>query len=99
MTAPFGTLHGMPIAACCGEPGLSGMWEAIRRTVAAADNEHQVGIGSIDRAERARLRSRDVHVVDMRSVDEFGVVSPPRHVIDNVRDVSGTAKNFLFRRF
>ena len=84
-TSPSGNMHGMPLAALCGEPGLAGVFhpgDAGPRL--APDHVHLFGIRSVDRGERALLRARGIDVVDMRLIDEWGVAVPLRRILDRV---------------
>lgn len=87
-TSPSGNLHGMPLAALCGEPGLD-MFFAEGRAVLSPTSLHLFGIRSVDRGERALLRARGVDVVDMRTIDELGVAVPLRRILDRVRERNG----------
>jgi arginase len=88
-TTPSGNLHGMPVAAFCGEPSLSGLYGDEPRVSVPVGQVHQVGIRSIDPQERVLLRARGVDVVDMRIIDENGVVAPLKRIIDRVREADG----------
>ena len=80
--SPSGNLHGMPLALLCGEPefgdAFGGAW---RRTVDPR-NVTIFGARSIDREERGLLADRGIEVVDMREIDEMGVVAHMRQVIE-----------------
>lgn len=89
LTSPSGSLHGMPVAAFCGEAGFSAVREAVGDATVPYSHVHQFGIRSIDREERALLQARGINVVDMRSIDEFGVVATLRQIIDTVREHRG----------
>ncbi len=89
-TSPSGNLHGMPLAALCGEPGLAGVFgEAAPEPRLSPDRVHLFGIRSVDRGERALLRARGVDVVDMRQIDEWGVAVPLRRILDRVAAARG----------
>lgn len=85
LTSPTGNLHGMPLALLCGEPGFDdsfgGPWlgriDARRVTIA--------GARSIDRDERRLVAQRGVEVLDMRTIDQNGVVALMHGLIDRVR--------------
>lgn len=88
-TSETGNIHGMPLALLCGEPDFgpefSGPW---RGTV----DPRQVtvfGARSIDRPERQLLEDRGVEVIDMRRIDEMGVVALMREVLARVEAVGG----------
>lgn len=78
-TSPTGNIHGMPVACLCGDgpaPLIS-----LSGTVPAVKPEHirQVGIRSVDAAEKRRLRELNLAVFDMRYIDENGM----RHTMQN----------------
>ncbi|HSG00544.1 MAG TPA: arginase [Vicinamibacterales bacterium] len=89
LTSPSGSLHGMPVAAICGEPGLAEVRRTAGDAVVPYANVYQFGIRSIDREERALLRERGVHVADMRTLDEFGVVASLRQIVDAIQARGG----------
>ena len=83
-TSPSGNVHGMPLAALCGEPGFPDLFaEPVPGPLPPA-NVHLFGLRSIDAGERALVTARRVGVTDMRTIDEFGVVAPLRRVLDRV---------------
>ena len=83
-TSPSGNMHGMSLAMLAGEPGLDDILPAQERFRVPPSNIHLFGIRSVDRDERRLLAERGVNVVDMRRIDEFGVVNPLQHIIDEV---------------
>jgi arginase len=88
-TSPSGNVHGMPVAMLCREPGLDGVMGAIERVSVRPQNVHLFGIRSVDRGERALLAARGIHVVDMRLIDEFGVVSLLKSILTEVQSRDG----------
>jgi arginase len=72
-TSPSGNLHGMPVAALTGEPGLDWLFDGVRRVVVPGPNIHQIGIRSVDAEERRLVVERGVDVIDMRRIDETGI--------------------------
>lgn len=83
-TSPSGNVHGMPLAALCGEPGFPRLFaEPVPQPLSPA-NVHLFGLRSIDAGERALVTTRRVGITDMRTIDEFGVVAPLRRVLDRV---------------
>ena len=89
-TSPSGNMHGMPLAALCGEPGLEGVFGGGAPCPRVSpDHVHLFGIRSVDRGERALLNRRGVHVVDMRHIDEWGVAVPLRRILDRVKAAGG----------
>jgi arginase len=89
-TSPSGNVHGMPLAALCGEPGFEALLGGGARRIDPA-HVSLFGIRSLDTGERALLEARNIDVVDMRSIDEFGVAVPLRRILDRV----AAAKGFL----
>jgi len=73
-TSPSGNIHGMPVAALTGAPGLDFLFDGLERTVLPADAFHMFGIRSVDAVERRDLRARGLNVIDMRQIDEQGTV-------------------------
>ncbi len=89
-TSPSGNMHGMPLAALCGEPGLAGVFGASApEPRLSPDHVHLFGIRSVDRGERAALKRRGVDVVDMRHIDEWGVAVPLRRILERVAAAGG----------
>ena len=88
-TSPSGNLHGMPLAAFCGEPGLSDLFADPGRPALDPTHVHLFGLRSIDAGERALVAARNVEVTDMRHIDEFGVVAPLRRSLERVAAASG----------
>ena len=88
-TSPSGNLHGMPLAALCGEPGLSDLFADPGRPALDPTHVHLFGLRSIDAGERALVAARNVEVTDMRHIDEFGVVAPLRRSLERVAAASG----------
>lgn len=88
-TSPSGNMHGMPLAALCGEPGFSGLFDDDARATLAPGNVHLFGLRSIDAGERALVAARRIDVVDMRTIDEFGVVAPLRRILERVKAAGG----------
>ncbi|WP_375455328.1 arginase [uncultured Methylobacterium sp.] len=88
-TSPSGNLHGMPLAALCGEPGLSSLFSDPGRAPLDPTRVHLFGLRSIDAGERALVAARRVEVTDMRHIDEFGVVAPLRRSLERVAAAGG----------
>jgi arginase len=82
-------MHGMSAAFLCGEPGLDGLLGGERRASLGPDRLELFGVRSIDKLENELLRARQVSVVDMRAIDEFGVGVLIRRVIDKVSARNG----------
>ncbi len=83
-TSPSGNVHGMPLAALCGEPGFPRLFAEPAPPPLAPTDVHLFGLRSIDAGERALVAARRVGVTDMRTIDEFGVVAPLRRILEHV---------------
>ncbi len=79
--SPSGNLHGMPLALLCGEPEFGDAFGGSWRGVIDPRNVTIFGARSIDREERNLLADRGIEVVDMREIDELGVVAQMRQVL------------------
>jgi arginase len=87
-TSPSGNMHGMPVAFFCGEGGFDGILPADRPLV-PPQNVFQLGIRSIDPAERDAVGLRGVNVFDMRTIDERGAAAIMRDVIRTISEARG----------
>ena len=83
-TSPSGNVHGMPLAALCGEAGFPPLFAEPAPPALSPSNVHLFGLRSIDAGERALVTARRVGVTDMRTIDEFGVVAPLRRILAQV---------------
>ena len=88
-TSPSGNMHGMSAALLCREPGLEGVFGDEPHGFVKPENLHLFGIRSIDKTERVLLRERGIDVIDMRQIDEFGVVKLLRRIIERVQKANG----------
>ena len=71
----------MPLALLCGEPEFGDAFGGAWRGKVDPRNVTIFGARSIDRAERELLSDRGIEVVDMREIDELGVVAHMRQVL------------------
>lgn len=85
LTSPTGNLHGMPLALLCGEPGFDDSFAGPWLGRLDPRNVTIFGARSIDRDERKLLQSRGVDVVDMRKIDQLGVVVLMQKVLERVK--------------
>jgi arginase len=88
-TSPSGNMHGMSVAALSGEFGLETLGELPAAPSVEPRNLLLFGIRSIDSEERKLLRDRKIGVVDMRLIDEHGVVNLLRPFLARVADSGG----------
>lgn len=86
-TSPSGNIHGMPVAFFCGKAELASILPADRPFV---DPKHvyQIGIRSVDEEERRMIRENAVNVFDMRAVDEEGMGSIVKRILNDVRQAN-----------
>ena len=88
-TSETGNIHGMSLALLCGEPDFGPAYEGDWRGLVDPRNVTIFGARSIDRPERQLLERRGVDVVDMRRIDEMGVVALMRDVLARVTAAGG----------
>ncbi|WP_371359431.1 arginase [Cohaesibacter sp. ES.047] len=84
-TSQSGNIHGMSVAAFCGDPDLAGLYAEPLRHPVHPSHVHMIGIRSVDLDERLRLQEQRVLVNDMRVIDEVGVIRPLQQLIDEVK--------------
>jgi arginase len=87
-TTPSGHLHGMPVAVLCGLgppalTALAGPLPALR----AADLR-QIGIRSVDAAEKRLVHAAGLEVYDMRHIDEHGLRATMAQALDGVDEAT-----------
>lgn len=88
-TSPTGNLHGMPLALLCNEAEFDDTYRGPWLAHIDPRNVTVIGARSIDRDERRLLNARGVEVIDMRKIDELGVVATMRSVIARVKAANG----------
>ena len=86
-TSETGNIHGMSLALLCGEPVFATEpdWFAPVHPARVAI----FGARSLDQAERDLIVDRGVELVDMREIDERGVVAPLREFLELVVAADG----------
>jgi arginase len=84
-TSPSGNLHGMPLALLCGETEFDNSFRGPWLGQIDPRNVTIFGARSIDRGERKLVLERGVDVVDMRKIDQLGVVAALQKVIDRAK--------------
>lgn len=88
-TSPSGNLHGMPLALLGGEPGFDHSFGGDWLGRIDPKNVTIFGARSIDRDERRLLHARGVEVIDMRKIDQVGVVALMQPIIERVKSAKG----------
>ncbi len=84
-TSPTGNLHGMPLALLCGETEFDDSFRGPWLGKIDPRNVTIFGARSVDRDERKLVHGRGVDVIDMRKLDQLGVVSALQKVIDKAK--------------
>lgn len=86
-TSETGNIHGMSLALLCGEP----VFATEPSWYAPVDPAHVAifGARSLDQAERELILERGIELVDMREIDERGVVAPLREFLELVAAANG----------
>lgn len=85
LTSESGNMHGMSVAAFCGLPELSGLYEKPLAHPVNPDHVHMIGIRSVDEEERKLIKKHGLHVNDMRIIDEVGVAQPLQALLEEVK--------------
>ena len=73
-TTESGNLHGVSVAYLAGREGFS-MFPPMQNPV-PGKNICMIGLRSVDPPERVALAQTDIHVADMRHIDEYGIRTP-----------------------
>ena len=87
-TSPSGNMHGMPVAYFCGRAEFAPILPTDRPFVDPVE-VYQVGIRSVDPQERELVRANGVNVFDMRAIDEMGIASIIRGILETVSAANG----------
>ncbi len=87
MTTTSGNLHGTPLAYINGREGFDA-FPPFPDPV-PAERICMFGIRSVDPAEQAAMQEREIHINDMRVIDEHGIVAPLRAFLTAVREADG----------
>ena len=88
-SSPSGNMHGMSLAMLSGEAGLSEVLGNVPAQRVPPANIYLFGLRSVDREERNLLAARGINVVDMRLIDEYGVVHQLQNIISEVQRRNG----------
>ena len=74
LTTESGNLHGTPVAYFTGRDGFDA-FPPVKNTVPSAQI-CMIGLRSVDPAEHEALAQTDIHIADMRAIDEGGIRAP-----------------------
>lgn len=83
-----GNLHGTPTAYFTGQTGFEHIFPKVNHPV-PEENICMMGIRSVDPHERTYLENSDITVLDMRAIDEVGIVKPLRAFLERVKAANG----------
>nr|WP_236903963.1 arginase [Comamonas serinivorans] len=81
-SSPSGNIHGMPVSVLLGH-GPQAL-QALARPPLPATALRQVGLRSVDAAEKARIARFGIEAYDMRAIDELGMPEVMRRVLRDV---------------
>ena len=87
-TTKSGNLHGTPVAYFTGQPGFSPHFPPLAHAV-APENMCMMGLRSVDPDEAEKLQTAGIQLLDMRAIDEFGIVAPLRAFLSRVKAAQG----------
>ena len=87
LTTQSGNLHGTPVGYIAGRGGFDA-FPAFPAPI-PADRICLYGIRSVDPEEHAALLDHDIQPIDMRAIDEQGIVAPLRAFLDRVQAENG----------
>ncbi len=84
-SSPSGNVHGMPVATITGNghPELMAIGHAI--PMVKPENVFQVGIRSVDVAEKKLVLESGIVVYDMRRIDEIGMHQTMKEILEQVK--------------
>jgi len=82
-----GNLHGVSVAYLAGREGFT-MFPAMPNPI-PSKNICMIGLRSVDPAEREALEETDIHLVDMRAIDENGIKAPLSEFLARVDAAEG----------
>ena len=82
-----GNLHGVSVAYLAGREGFT-MFPPVANPI-PSKNICMIGLRSVDPAEREALEETDIHLVDMRAIDENGIRAPLAEFLARVDAAEG----------
>ena len=74
-STPTGNLHGMPVATLCGDGPMELTRLGASLPAIGVDVVKQIGVRSVDAAERDRIAAARLEVFDMRAIDTLGMAA------------------------
>jgi len=89
MSSPSGNMHGMPLSALCGKFREERLGLGDKMPVVEPQNIFLVGIRSVDTIEKLAVIDAGLNVYDMRVIDEKGIASVIREILQIVTQAGG----------
>lgn len=86
-TTDSGNLHGTPLGYLTGRGAFDGFPEV--EVKVPTGNVAMIGLRSVDAPEREAIQATDIHVADMRAIDENGIAAPLRAFLEHVAAANG----------
>jgi len=83
-TSPSGNIHGMPVAIAAGRGPGELLALGHKTPMVEPDNIYQVGIRSVDSAEKQLVLDAGVRAYDMRCIDEIGMREVMQNILQDV---------------
>lgn len=87
LSTETGHLHGTPVAYVTGQPGFDAFPPL--PVPVPGDNICMIGLRSVDLAEKTALAQTDIHLTDMRAIDETGIRAPLAAFLSRVVAANG----------
>ncbi len=88
-SSPSGNMHGMPLSALCGKFSQDELGLGENGSVVEPENIFLVGIRSVDPVEKRAVLDAGLNVYDMRVIDERGIASIIREILQTVSKANG----------
>lgn len=85
-TSPSGNIHGMPVAIAAGYGPQELLNIGKTTPMLEAEDIYQVGIRSVDDAEKALVIEAGITVYDMRNIDEIGMRETMNNILNDIKD-------------
>ncbi|MFC7609816.1 arginase family protein [Teichococcus aestuarii] len=95
-TSPSGNVHGMALAALCGEPGLGDLWGAPAPPPVAPSRLALLGVRDLDPGEARLLRARGAAVLGMDRLRAEGLAPLRRFLEEAVAAGAGCMSAWMW---
>lgn len=88
-TSPSGNIHGMPVAAMCGQGHEDILALGPDAPMVDPTRVFQVGVRSVDTVERRTVLDSGIEIHDMRRIDENGMRATMERVLERIAAIGG----------